>query len=86
MVQWIQPIQKKLGFQVFDAPNSIYEDSQPTIVIIKSSHLTSRVEHIDVPIHYVHEKYALLTIDPVKFKNTTQTENIVTKSSTCPLL
>ena len=41
---------------------------------------------MSVTIRYVHEKYLLLTIDPVKLKTTIQPADIVTKSSTGPLL
>ena len=85
MIQWLRPILKNLGFQVSDAPNPIYEEIQPTIGIIKTNHITSIVKHIDVSIHYVHDKYVLLTIDPVKIKPTIQPEDIGTKISTGPL-
>ena len=64
----------------------MYENSQPNIDIIKEKNLTSIVKHIDVPIHYVLKKYVLLTIDPVKFRNTIHTEDTGTKSSTGPIL
>ena len=68
MVQWLQPILQNLGFQVSNVSTPIYEYSQPTIGIIKSNHLTSQYNHIAVPIHYLHERYDLLTIDPFKLK------------------
>ena len=85
-VQWLLTILKNLGFQVSDAPTSIYEYSQPTIYIIRENHLTIRVNHIDVPIHDVHEKYVLLNIYPVRLKTTIQTADIGTTSFTGPLL
>ena len=86
MVQWLQPIQQNLDFQVSYAPTPIYRYSQPTIGIMKANHLTIQVKNIDVPIHIVHEKYYLLAIDPVKLKPTIQPEDIGTKSSNGPLL
>ena len=86
MVQWLQPILKNLGFQVSDAPTPIYEDSQPTIVIIKANHLIIRVKQVSVPICYIHEKYVPITIDTVKLKTNIQPEDIGTKISTGPLL
>ena len=68
MVQWLRTVLQNLGFQVFDAPTPIYEENQPDIVIIKETHLISRVKHIAVPIHYLQEKYVLLTIYPFKLK------------------
>ena len=46
MVQWLQTIFKTLGLQVSNAPTPIYEDSQPTIGIIKANHLKRIVKHI----------------------------------------
>ena len=57
----------------------MYENIQPTIDIIKANHLTSRVNHIYVPIDYFHEKYVLLTIDTVKLKLNIHPANIGTK-------
>ena len=57
-------------------PTPIYEDSQPTIKIIKSNNLTSLVKHISFPIHYAHDQYALLAIDPVELKNVIQKDDI----------
>ena len=82
MVQWIWPILQNIVFWVYDAQNPFYEDIQPTIEIKRSNHLAIRVKHIDVPIHYVLKKYVLLTIDPVKFRNTIHTEDTGTKSFT----
>ena len=65
MVQYLLPILQNLGLQVSDAPTPIYEDNQPTIDTIKTNHPTSRVKHIFVPIHYVHEQYVLLTINAI---------------------
>ena len=42
MVQWLRRILQNIGFQVSDAPTPVYEDSQATIDIIKSNHITSR--------------------------------------------
>ena len=70
MFQWIRPILQNIGFQRSNAPNTIYEDIQPTIIIIKENFPTSRFKHITVPIKYVHEKYSLLAIDTVKLKTT----------------
>ena len=86
MVQWLQPILQNLGFQLPNAPTLLYEYSQPTIDIINSNHLTSIVQHIYVPINYVHDKYGLLTIDPVKLKTTIHTADIGTEISTGPLI
>ena len=86
MVQWLRPILQNLGFQFSNAPTLIYKDSQPTIDTIKEKHITSRVKNIDVPIHYVHEQYIIPTIYHVKLKTTIQPADIVTKSSTGPLL
>ena len=49
-------------------PYPIYEYSQPKIDIIKSNHLTSWVNNIDVYIHYSHGQYDLLTVYPDKLK------------------
>ena len=70
MVQWLQHIPQNHGFQVSDDPTPLYKYRQPTIDIIISNHLTIRVKHIYVLIHYVHEEYAILNIDPVKLKPT----------------
>ena len=86
MVQWLRPILQNLGFWVFNGPTPIYEYRQPSIDVIKSHHITGIVKHIYVTINYVHEKYILLNIDAVKFKNTIQPEYIGTKISTGPLL
>ena len=64
----------------------MYEDIEPTIVIIKANHHTIRVKNIVVLVNYFHEQYSLLTIDTFKLKSTIQTEDIITKSSTGPLL
>ena len=61
-----------MGFQVSYDPTTIYEDIQPTSDIIKANYITSRVKHIAVPIHYVHEQYIILTIDLGKLKTTIQ--------------
>ena len=68
MVQWIRTILKNLGFQVSNSPTLIYEDIQPTIDIMKANQPTSRLKYIGVPINFVHGKYVLLTIDPIKLK------------------
>ena len=68
MVQCLRPILQKLGFQVSNASNPIYEYIQPKIDIIKSNHLTSWVNNIDVYIHYSLDKYNLLTVYPDKLK------------------
>ena len=86
MVQWLQPILQNLGFQVFNSPTTIYEDIQPNIEVIRENRLTIQVKHIAAPIHYVHEKYALLTIYTNKFKTTIQPADIGNKISTYPLL
>ena len=86
MIQWIWPILQNFGFQVSNDTNTIYEYIQPTIDIIEANNLTSRIKHISVPINYVHDKYVLLTINPVKLKTKIQPEDIGTKSSTGPLL
>ena len=86
MVQWLWTILQNLGFQVSDAPTPIYEDSQPTIDIIKEKHPTSRVKRIAVTIQYVHAQNVLLNIDNVKLKNTLQPLVVDTKRSTGPLL
>ena len=77
MLQWLRPIPKQLC--VSDAPNPIYQDIQPTIDFIKDNQLTSQVKHIDVPIHYVHEKDYPVNIEPVKLKNITRPYGIGTK-------
>ena len=82
MVQWILPILQNLGFQVSNAPTTIYEYNQPTIDIIKENHLTNWVKHITVPIHYVHTKYIVLNIYSVKLKITIYPADIGTKIST----
>ena len=86
MVQWIQPILQTLGSQVYDAPTTIYEESQHTIDIIRKNHITIRVKHISIPIHYVHEKFVILTIDPVKLKTTIYSAYIGPNISTVTLL
>ena len=58
---------KSTGFMT---PN--YEFSQPTIDIIISNHITIHLKYIEVPVHYVHDKYSLLAIDSVKLKTTIQ--------------
>ena len=85
MVHWLKPILQNLGFQVSDASTPIYEDRQPTMDIIKANHLTPKLKNISVPIHCVHGKYILPTIDLVKLKITIQQEDIGTKISTCQL-
>ena len=79
-------IPKNLGFQVSDDPTPIYEDIQPKIDVINSKRLIIRVKHIDVPIHYVHDQYVLLNIDPFKSKTIIQPTDIEPKISTGPLL
>ena len=73
-------------FLFSNAPTPTYEDRQPNIDIINANHLTRRVKHVYVPIHYVHDKYALLTIDPFELKTTIQPSDIYNKSPTGPLL
>ena len=85
MVQWIRPILQKLVFEVSHDKTLIYEESQPTIDVIKTNHPKIIVKHIAVPIHYVHEQYVLLTIYTVKLKTNIQPADIGTKSSTGPL-
>ena len=75
-----------LVFQVSDAPTPIYKGIQLAIYIIKSNHLPSHIKRISVPIHYAHEQYPILAIDPVKLKTTIHSADIVTKISTRPLL
>ena len=58
------PSFKNLGFRLSDDSTPIYKDSQPKIDITKENHLTIWFKHISVPIHYVHDQYTLLTIDP----------------------
>ena len=71
-----------LRFQVYNDPNPIYEEIHTTIDIIKLNHTTIRVKHISIPINYVHNKYSLMNIDPIKLKTTVQTADIGTKIST----
>ena len=86
MLQWLQTILKNLVFQVSYAPNTIYKYSQHTIDIIKANHLTRFVNNIAAPIHYLHQQYDILNIDPVKLKHKTQSAYIGVKRSTGPLL
>ena len=86
MVQWIQPILQNLGLKVFDDPTLVYKCSQPTIDIIKANNLTSRVKHISVPIHYFHDKCAVLTIYSVELKTTIHPKDTGTKISSGPLI
>ena len=86
MVQWLQTIFKTLGLQVSNAPTPIYEDIQPIIYILESNHIIGIVKHIPVPIHSVHEKYVLPTIDYVELKTTICPAYICTKSSAGSLL
>ena len=80
--QWILPILQTLGFQVSISSNPIYENSQPKIDIIKEN----ISQNVSVLVHYIHEKYFLLTIDPAKLKTIIQPADMGTKSSTGPLL
>ena len=86
MVQCLCPILQKLGFQVSNASNPIYEDSQPTIDIIKAKHLTSQVKNIALLIYYVYEQYSILAIYPIKMKTNMHPVDIGNNISTGPLL
>ena len=44
----------------------VYEDIQPKIDIIRSNHISSHLKYIKVIIRYLHKKYTLITIYPVK--------------------
>jgi len=79
LVQNIRPILKHLGIKI-TAATKIYEDSQPTIDIVRANHLTTRVKHIAVPIAYIHEQYVLLTVDPQKIDGKLQPADIGTKA------
>ena len=85
-VQWLWPILKNLGFQVSDAPTPIYNNIQPRTDNIKKNHLTIRDNHIVATILYVHDKYDLLNIYPVKLRTIIQPEDIGNKRSTGPLI
>ena len=79
MIQNARPVLKQMGVKI-TAPTKIYEDSQPTIDIVKANHLTTRVKHIAVPIAYIHEQYVLLTVDPEKIKGIIQPADVGTKT------
>ena len=81
MVQWLRPIPQNTIFTVFKNSKPLYNDSQPTIDIIKNKHLTIRVKHIVVSIHYVNKQYVLLNINYVNMNNTIQKDGIRTKRS-----
>ena len=67
---------KNLVFQVHDSSTPIYKDIQSTIELntLMSLFILSTINIF------------LLTIDPVKLRTTTKTENIGTKISSGPLL
>ena len=80
LVQWLCHILKNLQFKISDAPTLIYKYSQPTIDIIKSNNLTIQVNHINDPIHYLHEHYAILIINPIKMKTAIRPADIGNKN------
>lgn len=86
IAQTLRPIFYNLGIHFIDKPTPIYEDSQPIIDIIRSNHITSRVKHIPVPIHYMHVQFTQLTFAPVKINTTIQHPDIGTKAISGPLL
>ena len=54
---YLQDVAHFLGLPLKDLrPTPIFEDSQPCIDICEAKTVTSRVKHIAVPIHFIHEK------------------------------
>ena len=47
----------------FVRPLQIFEDSQPCIDALKANTVTSRVKHIAVPIHYIHQQITAGKVD-----------------------
>lgn len=53
---FIQNVAQFIGIPLDDLrPTQIFEDSQPCIDICEANQVTSRVKHIAVPIHFIHE-------------------------------
>ena len=56
MVQLIQPILQTLGSQVYDAPTTVYEESQHTIDIIRTNHTNNHELHQEVALGEFHSQ------------------------------
>ena len=67
-----------------ETPTPIYEYIEIDIIIVNQS--TGFVDHIVVPINYVHMKYIFVTVEPFKLKTNIQPDFIGTKISNGPLI
>lgn len=83
--QYLRPILEHMGVEFTDA-TQVHEDSQPTLDIILSDQVTSRVKHIAVPIAYVQEQVAEGMLDPTKIHTSIQPADMGTKAQSGPLL
>ena len=80
-----------MTYQIRDSPSPPTETPTPIyeyieIDIIRVNQSTVCVDHIVVPIHYVHKKYIFVTVESFKLKTNIQPAFIGTKISNGPLL
>jgi len=79
LVVQTRPIQNFLGSKV-DGPVPIYEDSEPTIKVVKSTNPTSRIRHIATYASYSHEQESIGNSEPIHVNTNLQLADIGTKN------
>ena len=65
-------------------PHPIFIDSQPCIDAVQANTVTTRVRHIAVPIHFIHEHIDLGNIDTIKIDTTLNLADSGTKPNASP--
>lgn len=66
-------------------PLTIFEDSQPCIDVLKANTVTSRVKHIAVPIHFIHQLISQGRIDILKIDTNLNLADSGTKPNSAPV-
>ena len=83
----IQDITEFLGFpKKHIYPTPVYGDSQPCIDILQANTVTSRVKHIAVPIHYVHQQISRGLFNMCKIGTHLNMADSGTKPNPAPVL
>ena len=84
---YLQEIALFIGFpQDSILPTPILEDSQPCIDTLNALTVTSRVKHIAVPIHYIHQQIARERFEMQKIGTQLTPADSGTKPSSAPVL